>query len=195
MGCGVRGREVRMLNKKVLLPVCLVLSLMLMPMASAGSGKAVVHFEGKTAFAIVPLDGSRVGLCGAVEGLLNLPGPQGPLKGMFEFWVVIDMRTCCIVEVEACPLEKGDFKWSMDHAIVTDGFMSDGETMVWYSVPPTRTGHVNLKDIGFFDMDHVVANWGFRFAEVWKYCEPECYFGIIARGTGTLTFTCGFAPD
>lgn len=178
-----RGGEI--VNKKLLLPVCMILCVILLPMARADN-QIKIHFEGKAAFAIRTLSDYYIEVFGAVDGLLNLPCMGAPLKGMYGFAIFIYTPTHGIVDCIVMPLEKGQFKWSMNHAVL----MIEPYTDVWDTMPTTMTCHINIKDVGCLDLDHVVANVGARFAQVIENCVPTDYCGIVVHAAGTLTFGC-----
>jgi len=73
------------MKTRILLPVLLILSAMLLsPVSVYASSTQTIHFNGKAALAILPLNEmmTELLLIAVGEGMINLPGPAGPLKGM-----------------------------------------------------------------------------------------------------------------
>ena len=78
-------------------------------------------------------------------------------------------------------LEKGDFKWSMDHATLK----VDGCTVEWDTYNPTKTDQFHMK-IDNFASIHLVDNKQYRCADVTISCGCRefrlCGFGIVTHG-------------
>jgi len=78
----------------------------------------------------------------------------------------------------------------MEHATVSTEIvindMSCPLTVEWNTVPPTHTGHINLKLMGI----HLILNGAARMGSATVMCDyhrfPPEWMGIIARGVGTI---------
>lgn len=156
--------------KKTILFFALVVSFaMLIPAVSAET--QTTNYNDKWAFAMGWSDGVFFKISADAEHAFIVAYVQG--------WQFFNI-----------PLEKGDFKWSMDHVEVTFTVGDDTRTVVWDTCGPTKTKHYNEK-FEFWCMEfHFVSNCKWRPAGVTVYDEcgivVGCGWGNVDHGTGSI---------
>ena len=179
------------MKKMLLIPVFVALCAMLLsPVVHAQT--ETIQFEGKMALAINPLGGTAYELLFVGEGMINFPGPPGPMKGMIIAVLGVDVSTTppTILFWYAKELAPNEFKWSFGACRVSTEFMSGSLAVEWNTIPPTQTGHINLKDTGI----HIILNGAARVGSAsWVYDDATGHYtgewlGLVARGTGNIVY-------
>ncbi len=178
------------MQKKLLIPVFMALCIMLL--SSVVHAKTeTIQLEGKIALAVkpYPLPGQVYEILIAGEGMINFPGPPGPMKGMVLVFLIVNFSTTppTILDWEAEELAPNEFKWSFGACRVSTEFMGYSLTVKWDTIPPTQTGHINLKDTGI----HVILNGAARIGSasmVFDSYSSHDWLGLVARGTGTIVY-------
>jgi hypothetical protein len=166
------GGKIKM-KKTILIFVLAVTFAMLFPSVSAET--QTHHFNGKWAFAM-----------GWSEGVFFkiLANADHAFIAAYDD----DWQFFCI------PLEKGDFKWSMDHATLTFTLVIEDQeitrTVVWDTCGPTKTKHYNEKFDCYCMEFHIVTNCKYRPAcvSVYDECGDKigCGCGHVNHGVGSV---------
>jgi len=193
------------MNRKLLSPVLVALSLILLSQVSAYADTAttVMTSEGKTAIAVFGPITIKTGLMQtfmimAGERLTNLPGPPGPMEVMAIAIVRITMdfrkpkRPIMIWElIHANELTPSEFKWSFGACQVSTEIEVDGVScpliVEWYTEPSTLTSHT----LELWDGVRIVSNGAARMGSARLVCGyhplPEAEWVGAVYWDGTVT--------